>query len=307
MNTDNFISAFTLEEQRIHGQQESFLEKAAAFVYHKSTTIKTTEVFCMFLGVAIIIAKASSILASKTVSLCSALSVLGGVVLVAISYIAYSLLEIVVPHAHDMSTHTFTPAEFRAAKLYYQGDVPILELNYDDVHQAGYSHGYLMGKYINTLLSQLNFVYWAGGMPNAQDLPRVLRAVRDTLPESYLEEIKGMVEGFNAWSQEQTWVFGAKKVTVEDFLLFHLMPDSCHFAPRRAEQRMQDTQPQGEPSSAPLIPASAPACTVVVDRDAEKGMTFGRTMDWPSFGVFGKYSLMINRKYGGSRGENYQQ
>ena len=39
------------------------------------------------------------------------------------------------------------------------------------------------------------------------------------------------------------------------------------------------------------------ACSAIVDQDPQRGFEFARNMDWPSFGLSGAYSLVINRKH----------
>lgn len=206
--------------------------------------------------------------------------------------------QILTPH-HEMQTHVFKEATHGAAKLYYQGDIPILELNYDDPRSAGYDHGYLMGEYFEKLLNRMSLINRTLNRPQARDLPQTLQAILKLLPKDYVSEIEGMAEGYNQWLKDHSLLgvkdlLGTRDVTVEDVILFHLMPDSLHFDPKEVEAVLQ-----GEP--APVAPdgkkKSLVGCTVVIDKDDDKGITFGRNMDWPSFGVFGKYSLIINRKY----------
>ena len=90
-------------------------------------------------------------------------------------------------------------------------------------------------------------------------------------------------------------------MTIEDLILFHLMPDSLHFSPKNIEANLRGEQENRE--SPRILDDVIPVlgCTVVIDQDKDEGMTFGRNMDWPSFGIFGRYSLVINRKYSDHR------
>ena len=99
--------------------------------------------------------------------------------------------------------------------------------------------------------------------------------------------MEGLVEGYNTWALKGKW-FKAKTITLEKLLLIHLMPDTLHFAPQNIEGNIQSSQQCNVPSL---------ACTVVVDKDPQEGIVFGRNMDWPSFGLFGSHSLIINRKH----------
>ncbi|NGX26260.1 MAG: hypothetical protein K940chlam6_00175, partial [Chlamydiae bacterium] len=98
-----------------------------------------------------------------------------------------------------------------------------------------------------------------------------------------LTEMQGMVDGINNWINEQWWWGRYPKVSFDEILLAHLMPDSLYFNLR------------GEESATQRIPQVA--CTVAIGKNQNSGLVFGRNMDWPSFGLAGMYSLVINRKY----------
>ena len=128
------------------------------------------------------------------------------------------------------------------------------------------------------MLSRLNFIKRVAPIPNPKQIPETLKAIRETLPQEYLEEMEGIVEGFNKWSSGQFRLFGQNKITLDDLLFAHLMPDAIHFLPKQTEQKLF----AGKSKSAGL------ACTVVIDRDEKNGITFGRNMDWASFGNIGE-------------------
>jgi hypothetical protein len=197
---------------------------------------------------------------------------------------------LLLPPHHEMQKRTFTPASYEAGRLYYQGNIPILELDYEDPRKAGIAHGFLMGKYLNRILNALHAAKTF--LPNGVDpqkFPNALKEIWQTLPKEYLEEMRGVVEGYNRWAL-QGKLFKAQAITLEELLLIHLMPDSVHCSLQRMENGIQPDQPK--PETAPAM-----ACTAVIDKDAQEGIVFGRNMDWPSFGRFGSDSLIINRKH----------
>lgn len=298
LNTDNFIHSFR-HNSEIRSFQEEQLNQTSigTWMFQHSTVVKTCEIAGMVLGAAAIVSLPVTLPVIGTIG-CVLLAVAGGL-LATISLIAYNVLDIAAPHPHDMRTHVFKPASFEAGRLYYQGDVPVLELECDDAYKAGKSHGYLMGEQLNTMLNRLNFVRWTSGMlPNVSDVPEVIKEIKQTFSEEELQELQGITDGFNVWAAKHKWVKGAD-ITVDDLILFHLMPDSLHFKPKEQESRLRPSSAENTRIPSSRMPGLNPsvACTVVIDSDKKEGMTFGRNMDWPSFGIFGTYSLVINRKF----------
>jgi hypothetical protein len=166
--------------------------------------------------------------------------------------------------------------------------VPILSLESDDPFKAGMAHGYLCGDAINRLSKRFDLVlHTIGKQPKADQLPKTLDVLRRSIPVRYLSEIEGLVKGYNLWAQEQHGWQAPKKITVDDALLFHLMPDSMHFQAGAFERKL----PPAEKLQ------SAVACSAIIERDPQKGFVFARNMDWPSFGLSGAYSLVIHRKH----------
>lgn len=287
MNTDLFIRDFiaTHESQK----EYSPVEKLAQWIYNHPTIIKTAEVAGLTVGTgSLALASLTFPLGYVTLPL-----LIEGSLLSSISSLAYYSLEILVPPHHDMEHHIFKSATFGVGRLYYQGDIPILELHSDNPYQAGVSHGYLMGKFLNDLLNRLDLIQLFSHFPKAFQAPDTLQEIYQTLPPEYQKELEGIVDGFHQWQHEAK---GSRVLTIHDLILFHLMPDSLHFSPEEYEATLHSDN-EREASSERVKRQPLVACTVVIDKDPKKGLTFGRNMDWPSFGIFGAYSLVINRKY----------
>jgi hypothetical protein len=217
-----------------------------------------------------------------------------GALIATVSNVAYQRLDIVLSPHHPMSNHTFKPQSFGAGKLYYQGNIPILELQSDNSQAAGFTHGYLMGQYLHRLLQRFDIVkeFAASHFIDPIKVPQTLKEIQATLLPEHLNELKALVAGAQKWADENSTI-PTKKITLEDVLAFHLIPDSLHFNATRTERHLAHLPALAEENQDAIL-----GCTVVVDFDQEEGITFGRNMDWPSFGVFGAYSLIINRKYG---------
>lgn len=285
MNTDQYIHQYITE----HGKdiQPSFLEKAATWIYKHPTVVKTLEIAAIFFALAIIVTLPYTlpILGVKAVVLAVGAGIIG-----MISLMAFQVLDILIPPHHSMKDHIFEPATYQKGRLYYQGDIPILELHSNDPYQAGFAHGYLLGKPLDNMLFRLDWMKKLTQMPQAEQVPETVKQIHQMIPSEYIEEMRGVVEGFNQWSKEKKW-FNARTLTVEDLILFHIMPDSLHFFPKQHEARLNGkANPSNLSKSEPKI---AFGCSVVIDKDDEEGIVFGRNMDWPSIGP----SIIINRKY----------
>lgn len=297
MNADLFINNFNAQHQL--AIKPSSLEKVAHKIYQHPTIVKTIEIAGMILGLGCMAALPISLPALGAIK--AILLAFSGGLIGLVSGVSYRVLDILAPPHHSMSNHLFQPAVYGAGRLYYQGDIPILELKSDDPYQAGVAHGFLMGAYLDRILKQFDLINRLAYLPQPDQTRETLNAIRQTLPVEYLNELQGIVDGFNQWSKENAW-FKARVVTLDDLLLFHLMPDKLHFSPASFEARLKrraDKQQSSLKTQNNLIPVLG--CTVVIDEDKQEGLTFGRNMDWPTFGIFGTYSLMINRKYTSQR------
>lgn len=266
-------------------RERTFTERLKVFVHENPTTAKVILVAGLVLGTAllILIPFAQSLLGTALVVTLS----LTGAALAAAATLALIAIDIFAPPHHDMSNHVFTPGRCDGGALYYEGDVPVLTLEGGDPFRAGKAQGYLCGDGISRITKRFNLVlHTLAGRPRADQLPETMKKLKEQIPERYLREIEGIVEGYNDWAKEQNWWAFAASLTVDDLLLMHLMPDSIHFKPSRFEDSVVTETEQDVKVG----------CTAIVETDPEKGVVFARNMDWPSFGISGAYSLVINRK-----------
>ncbi len=251
---------------------EGMLDKGFRFMHRHPTTTKVILVA----GVVLSAIAVAACIAGHAIIPGIGVGLVGCYLLAAL--VGAYVFSLMLGSHHDMKDHVFTPASYGKARLYYQKDIPILEIISDDPYQAGHDHGYLMGPYLEKMLSKVNFVKRLADKPQCKNLPQTLQAIQETIPKEYLEEMKGVVEGFNSWRSEHNLSIKGK-CTIEDLLLFHLMPDEVHFNLRKVERRF------------PIC------CTTVLATDPKEGMVFGRNLDWPSFGILGTMSCVLHRKY----------
>ena len=117
-------------------------------------------------------------------------------------------------------------------------------------------------------------------LPRSEELSNVLAAVRQKIPSEYLQEMRGLAEGYNAWA---TQAGVSLRLTQEDILLIHLIPDSKHFHLGALEKEWNKYVKQKRVF----------ACTSLLDRDDQGNVIFGRNMDWCPFGQGGEKSLVM--------------
>jgi hypothetical protein len=201
-----------------------------------------------------------------------------------------------------MRQQVYTPKQCSGGSLYYEDDLPILALDYDSSpFQAGKAHGYLCGGAINELLKRFDLMlHTLGRRPRAYQLPNALAKIRAQIPAQYLEEMAGVVEGYKEWSKEQRFWRFPKGLTIDDLLLFHLIPDSLHFNPQSFEH-MDEELPNLVPSSEfPIegegLSNGSVGCSTIIVKGAREPLMV-RNMDWYSFGKVGTLSLLVHRKY----------
>lgn len=287
MKTDTFISNFSYKAH-IQAQKDYRLrifESVWECGYNHGTISKTVILASFILGATLLgAAPAALIFFGSSTWLVPA----AGALLTLISALALKAFPLLCPSAYSMKTRSFEPAAYGAGRLYYQGDIPILELKNDDPYRAGEAHGYLLGKKLQNMLKALNSVnqsrFNPRGTPTPALIPRALKELRAQIPQEFLDEMQGIVDGYNKWDREKNGK-GANKITLDDLVLIHMMPDSIHFKGYHQTGKLTSTL----------------GCTVAIDKDAKEGFVFGRNMDWPSLNLFGSLTLIINRRHSDSK------
>lgn len=261
---------------------------ASSWIHEHPTAAKTTQAASLLLGVGAL--SAPFVFGANIMTLSLAAT---GALLTLASSVALATIDLITPPHHEMKNHVYQSNECEGGKLYYQGDIPILSLDADNPFQAGKAQGYLCGEAISRLTKRFDWaLHTLLKQPRANALPLILAAIRKQIPERYLQEIEGLVEGYKKWADEQPWWRFPNQLTIEDALLLHLMPDSLHFQPQAWENWLSTQQHAASIHPIPLV-----ACTALVDQDDQNGMVLARNMDWPSFGLAGTYSLLVHRKY----------
>jgi hypothetical protein len=197
------------------------------------------------------------------------------------SIVSWLFLKHVTCAKGDMTLHAYQEKSCDGGRLYYRGDIPILEFTGNDPEQWGYAHGFLLGAEMCKLKKNLDLaVHSVLGLPRSEKLPHVLRSIRETIPAEYLQEMKGLAAGYKEWA---TQTGASLQITEDDILLMHLIPDSKHFHPKELEKEWQFAEEE----------ARSAACTSLLDRDDEGNVIFGRNMDWCPFGEAGSKSLVL--------------
>lgn len=161
----------------------------------------------------------------------------------------------------------YTPKVVEGGKLYYKGNVPVLELEHcDDARKRGKIHGELIAPYLAKVYQKLIADH---AIPENFDRHE-MQALEAKIPQEYLDEMDGFCESYNAWAQ--TVKNAPKGLTRQQMIAVHLIGDSIHY-------------------KLPGAANNGVGCSVVV-QEKNEDLVCGRNLDWNSHDVFGSYSLV---------------
>jgi hypothetical protein len=243
--------------------------------------VKIAQFAALFFGALALVTLPITFSASVTLGV---FMIAAGALSLLASLASWVFLNYVTCAHNDMSVHVFTEGECEAGRLYYRGDVPVLELKGDTPEKNGWAHGFLLGKEINELYDNMELaLHTILQQPQASALPKTLAAMRNKIPHTYQLELNGLAHGFNAWAEKNN---AERRLTSDDFLLIHLLPDSKHFQPYEHEINPN--------LNYCIFPAfTDAACTTILHKDERDEVVFARNMDWCPFGQAGAKSLVI--------------
>lgn len=210
-------------------------------------------------------------------------SVALGSALIGGAYLSDKIVPIIVPPTHDPSNRAYNQEMCRGVSLTYKGNLPILTIPKSvKPFDAGYARGYMMAPQIKDLLEKNAFAFHTiRGLP--REIPHLIKEMMEIIPDEYLDELKGLVEGYNA--KRESWYFlKGKELTLEDLIYFHLLPDYAHLDFKEADNSLQRSDRE------------VVGCSVVVDGDQETGPRAIRVVDWIPMDVYGKDSFIECRE-----------
>lgn len=256
-------------------QNLTFLEQTAVWIHENPTTVKAITIALLIFGIAMLVACPFL----SGVFIVVGLSI-GGSLATLTASIALLALDFFIPPHHDMTNHVFKPSKCEGGEIAYEGDVPVLSLDATNPFKAGKAQGYLLGEAINAIAKRLKIAcYTLQKRAGPESLPNTLQKIQTMIPEKYLEEIEGLVEGYEQWAQEN-WGHFPERLSKEDFLMLHMLPDFYTHL---------DTQ---SVESNPGV-----ACSSILNHDRNRAPQFARNLDWFSLGVGGTYSIVVRRQY----------
>ena len=157
MNTVDYINDFRANAPEVKNYRNNLtaIQKIKIWIHKHPTAVKTIQIANIIFGLASIVAAPFSWTVLGVGAI--AIAATGGLIAI-INALALKFLEIKIPPHHDMKHHVFKTGEYGAGKLYYKGDIPILEVLSDDPFKAGEAQGFRHGPYINKLHSRLQFL-----------------------------------------------------------------------------------------------------------------------------------------------------
>lgn len=161
--------------------------------------------------------------------------------------------------------------------------LPVLDLYSEDHYEQGFAQGYLLGKEIDDLFHRvlkpmIMLAQVATGDFSGSFYQRQVKKI--TIPESYAKEIQGLVEGVKTYAKErglqtdltEEMILNAHKVTdIYKSILCQKILGFSFFN-------------------------SLGCSTAVVKKGNQIGVC--RTLDWPSFGMMGMFTILRRHKVG---------
>lgn len=211
------------------------------------------------------------------------------------------------PVHHSMSTHVYRQGSVTNDKgivigsLKYVGDVPVLKLSGETAFESGYAQGQLLTNAITQSRKKAQIaLYGIQRMPRPESISNELERIKNALPKRFVEEMEGLVKGYNQKIETESLSKTApresakiQKLTLNELLYLHLIPDSLHFHPKRNSELESSPLEMAIPNQLQNMPLAA--CTFLAQRSEEEGVVVARNMDWSSFNVAGTYSLIVSR------------
>ncbi|MBS0624874.1 MAG: hypothetical protein JSS32_02350 [Verrucomicrobia bacterium] len=309
IRTNDYVSNLNLNQ---FGRQfsQTFLNRYCKFIHSHPTTAKVIQIAAIALGAALLVA---SFFLSPAIGI--GLGILGAVTLLTGALTFKYGHFLTVPH--DMKRHAFKEGGMNGCSLRYCNDVPIFTIENDDPMKVGEAHGFLLAPQIQAIRQKFNkALHGIARRPVPEEIATVIDEVSKRIPDPYMQELKGLVIGFNRWAGNDHSI---PLLTDKEMILFHLMPDSVHF--KLMQEKEKPPAPAAAPAPvpvpvqapaspiaplvpAPLVPALAGsasalasqsssniACTAIAARDL-----LARNLDWPTMGIAGAGSIVTVRK-----------
>lgn len=112
---------------------------------------------------------------------------------------------------------------------------PRLTIKSSDCYAAGYVEGNILGDAIHANLNAdaVNFlvklVYIVLGFPSEEKFKAYFADILETIPKDYQDEMRGKVDGYNAWVQRNNKTTTPLKY--ENYVFLQLIPDYKNYAP----------------------------------------------------------------------------
>ena len=156
-------------------------------------------------------------------------------------------------------------------------EVPVLELSSEDEYEMGYCQGYLLGKEIDRLFNlvlkpMIALAQVATGDFRGNFFRKQIEVI--TIPEEYRKEINGLVKGIHQYAKDYDVPIA---LTEELVLNAHKLTDIYKSILCQKIFGIAFFNSMG-------------CSTAVVKKGVQTGVC--RTLDWPSMGMMGKYTLL---------------
>jgi len=193
------------------------------------------------------------------------------------------------------ATGNFSHGTAVAEMIYDEKSMPRLEIKSSNNFDAGYVEGYILGAAIRQNLQIAKDLFPLISAAMSLGLKDELTKVFATIPERFQQEMQGKIVGYYAWLNRH--YPGEKALSLEFYTLLQLMPDCKNYNPLHSVQlsRIFGLLRSAFASAMPQM-----GCTTIAMRLGDYTF-FNRVLDWPAYGMAGKYFLQIDREIAGSK------
>ncbi len=182
-----------------------------------------------------------------------------------------------------------------AEMIYDEKSMPRLQIKASNHFDAGYVEGFILGAAIRQNLKIAKDLFPLISAAMSLGLKDELHKVLATIPERFQQEMQGKITGYYAW------LLGTypneTAMTLEFYTLLQLMPDCKNYNPLHGVYLGKITSLLRSALTS-VMPQMG--CTTIAMRLGDYTF-FNRVLDWPAYGMAGKYFLQIDRQIAGSK------
>lgn len=175
-----------------------------------------------------------------------------------------------IPKPIQENARLFQEKQIPNGKLYYRGDIPIVEISSTQPKRYGEILAELTAPQFAKAFKKLKEDKVIAARINA----KTIEAHKKWITPEALEEMEGFRTAYTEWAKNHPEA--PQNLSLDDQILLHLIPDALHY-------------------KVPGALNDGVGCSVLID-GVQGNLVAGRNLDWASHDVLGMYTLVVVRK-----------